>query len=90
MKGLGPPTLIFGFYPRTPSSFTPTSCWPRSRSCIQLRDDPGVPPATRLAAGRIVETVRDRTSAKRVTANDDGPLQHKQRLIKDAEALEAS
>ena len=58
--------------------------------CIQLRDDPGVPPATRLAAGRIVETVRDRTSAKRVTANDDGPLHHRQRLIKDAEALEAS
>ena len=41
-------------------------------ACIQLRDDPGVPPATRLAAGRIVETVRDRTSAKLVTANTMG------------------
>jgi hypothetical protein len=32
-----------------------------------------VPPATRLAAGRIVETVRDRTSAKRVTTKNGGP-----------------
>ena len=59
-------------------------------ACIQLRDDPGVPPATRLAAGRIVETVRDRTSAQLVTANTGGPLEHKQRLIKEAEVLEAS